>query len=103
MLDTMEKFLSAFRNGEFHSEDTLDFDCPEMDLKLSQRLAKLGILYTYGGMLKINPMAIRVSDRMHAEGKVLTEEAFHAEILESKDLYSLEHLDDPSELESHSF
>jgi hypothetical protein len=45
---------------------------PELDAQLGRRLAYLGVLYAYGGMTEINPMAMRVLDRLHAEGKALS-------------------------------
>jgi hypothetical protein len=115
MIETMEQFLAAVRNdphanaslvsahGEINFDDIPGLENQGFDSGLMQRLTNLGILYIYSGMLKVNPMAIRVLDRMHAEGKAQSEDAFYAEILESKDLYSIEHQDFPSEIENSSF
>ncbi|MDB5047047.1 MAG: hypothetical protein JWO30_118 [Fibrobacteres bacterium] len=114
MIDTIEQFLSAFRANsnsrisldveerEFHYEDAWGIENLEVDPNLMKNLVNLGILYIYSGVLEVNPMAIRVLERMEAERKPLTEVAFKLEVEESKDLYKWEHHDDQPEMESHS-
>jgi hypothetical protein len=107
MIDSLEEFLLAYDGnaptkisfdigtGEYFIdavEDSIDL---EMDPRLTRRLVRLGILYVFGGVLEINPMAIRVLQKMRAEGKSLSEAGFRSEVEASKNLYhSEQHFDE---------
>ncbi|HKP95335.1 MAG TPA: hypothetical protein VJ385_06215 [Fibrobacteria bacterium] len=105
MIRTIEEFLSAFNEnspGGMSMEldgDELHYDyfwgsmLTELDSGLVRQLERLGILYTFGGGLEINPMAIRILKKMRADGKELSAEAFRNEVEASKELYHANHLD----------
>ena len=65
----------------------------ELDPGFTRTLERLGILYIFGGMLEINPMAIRILKRMQSDGKELSADAFHDEVEASKELYHVNHMD----------
>jgi hypothetical protein len=114
MIETLEQFLSAFRanpnskvcvgmeDRDLYFEDPWQVRRLEISGKFVDTLLNLGIIYIYGGNLEVNPMAIRVLDRMQAEGTQLTEEAFHFEIEESKNLHQQEDFDDSYEVGNFS-
>jgi hypothetical protein len=103
MIRTIERFLDAY---EEYSTDNIGFDVPgggffyedswgvervEMDYGLIRQMERLGIIYAFGGELVINPMAMRVLERMRDDGKALSGESFHEEVEASKDLYHADH------------
>jgi hypothetical protein len=98
-INDFKQFLSAFRTNphvlvrvDVESNDSIaDSPLPvqslEIESELMNTLLALGIIYVYGGSYEVNPMAIRVLDIMHAEGKSLNPETFQNEIEESKKLH----------------
>ena len=105
-IHSIEEFLSAFNanpdtkvaiamgNDGFFLDDSRKASDLELESGFAGRLHNLGIIYLYDGALEINPMAIRILNRMDFEGKPLTGRAFRGEIEGSKDLYRIEHRDD---------
>ena len=96
MIDSIGKFLDAY---EGDSDATIAFDFEEgrylfgdstgsmrqtMDSGLVKRLERLGVLYIYAGVLRINPMAMRVLEEIRSDGKLVSEEVFRLEIEQSK-------------------
>jgi hypothetical protein len=100
MIDSIGKFLNAY---EGDLDATIAFDFEEgrylfgessrsmkqtMDSGLTKRLERLGVIYLYAGVLKINPMAMRVLEEIRNDGKLVSEDVFRLEIEESKALGS---------------
>jgi len=110
MIRSLEEFLKAYEDcfsanlppdveaGECFYDDLRESVDDGFDNRLTGQMENLGILYTFGGMLVINAMAIRVLKRMRTEGKDLTGEGFRREIEVSRDLY---HLDEEAEMASY--
>ena len=109
MIASIEQFLSAYNEnaaaeisfdwgdtGYFYG-DSLVPGKTEVDPDLIRRLEFLGVLYVYSGQLKINPMAMRILERIQAAGAPVSESALRREIKLSKELYAAERHD--SELE----
>jgi hypothetical protein len=113
MIRTLEEFLKAFNEKssgrlaaesdghEFHYDFYLESLINDLEPGLMRQLERLGILYTFGGVLEINPMAIRILMRLRTEGKDLSAENFRREVEASKDLYHSNHLN--GELEDAFF
>lgn len=100
MIDSIGKFLDAYE-GDFDATIAFDFEAGRylfgdssgsmkqtMDSGLTKRLEGLGVLYVYAGVLKINPMAMRILEEIRNDGKLVSEEVFRSEIEKSKPLGS---------------
>ncbi|GEM_PF-4962689 len=112
MISSIDEFLTAhiendafrvsfdFGEDEYCFEDFRRSQKLAMDVELTRSLERIGVLYIYGGSLEINPMAIRVLERMKSDGKHLSEENVRHEIEMSRENYYAGHFDEEAELEN---
>ncbi|MDQ3000462.1 MAG: hypothetical protein M3Y08_04270 [Fibrobacterota bacterium] len=112
MIQSIEELLSAYNadpyakvsiameSGGYFFNDSWGASNLELEPEMAGRLHNLGIIYIYDGVLEVNPMAIRILNRMDSEGKTLTGWAFRSEIDGSKELYRIEHRDELMQMEN---